>query len=60
MDRRTDYKTALLIDAALRAGGSPARALAGMGVAFATARRVLTRPDERRHPAPAPEFKRES
>lgn len=61
MDRRTDYKTALLIDAAIRdANASPARALAGMGVPFDVARRVLMRPDERRHPLPAPEFKRES
>lgn len=61
MDRRTDYKTALLIDAAIQApAGSPARAMAGMGVPFAVARRVLMRPDERRHPLPAPEFKRES
>ncbi|MDB5793132.1 MAG: hypothetical protein JWQ80_3156 [Massilia sp.] len=64
MDRRTDYKTALLIDAALQAGAaagaSPARALAGMGVPFDTARRVLTRPDARRQPAPAPEFRRQA
>ena len=64
MDRRTDYKTALLIDAAIRtpaaAGPSPARVMAGMGVPFETARRVLTRPDERRHPLPAPEFRREA
>jgi len=63
MDRRTDYKTALLIDAAIQApaaGGSPARAMAGMGVPFDVARRVLTRPDERRHPLPAPEFRREA
>ena len=60
MDRRTDYKTALLIDAAIQAAdGSRARAMAGMGVPFAVARRVLMRPDERRHPLPAPEFKRE-
>jgi hypothetical protein len=64
MDRRTDYKTALLIDAAIQTpaatGGTPARTMAGMGVPFEVARRVLTRPDERRHPAPAPEFRRES
>ncbi|KQQ97373.1 hypothetical protein [Massilia sp. Leaf139] len=62
MDRRTDYKTALLIDAAIKtpAPASPARVMAGMGVPFETARRVLTRPDERRHPLPAPEFKREA
>jgi hypothetical protein len=61
MDRRTDYKTALLIDAAIRTpDASPARALAGMGVPFDVARRVLMCPDERRHPLPAPEFKREA
>ena len=64
MDRRTDYKTALLIDAAIQsppgAATSPARTLAGMGVPFAVARRVLTRPAERRHPLPAPEFRRQS
>ena len=64
MDRRTDYKTALLIDAAIQASAtassSPARTLAGMGVPFEVARRVLTKPDERRHPLPAPEFRRES
>ena len=64
MDRRTDYKTALLIDAAIgalpAAGSSAARTLAGMGVPFEVARRVLTRPEERRHPLPAPEFSRQS
>ena len=61
MDRRNDYKTALLIDAAIRdTDASPARALAGLGVPFDVARRVLMRPDERRHPLPAPDFKRES
>jgi len=64
MDRRSDYKTALLIDAAIKtplgAANSPARTLAGMGVPFAVARRVLTKPEERRQPAPAPDFKRES
>ena len=57
MDRRTDYKTALLIDAAIHtpASGeraSPARELAGMGVPFETARRVLTKPAARRHALP--------
>ena len=64
MDRRNDYKTALLIDAAIQtpvtAGNSPARTMAGLGVPFETARRVLTKPDERRHPLPAPEFRRHS
>lgn len=59
MDRRTDYKTALLIEAtihdAITAGTSPARALAALGVPFETAMRMLTRPAERRQivtPAP--------
>lgn len=57
MDRRTDYKTALLIDAAIYTpgsseGASPARELAGRGVPFEIARRVLTRPAQRRHPLP--------
>ena len=64
MDRRTDYKTALLIDAAIKtpatALSSPARTLAGMGVPFDVARRVLTKPEERRHLLPPPDFKRES
>ena len=54
MDRRTDYKTALLIHTivntpAAEGQPSPARELAGMGVPFEVARRVLTRPAERRH-----------
>ena len=64
MDRRTDYKTALLIDAAIQTPAtaltSPARTMARMGVPFEVARRVLTKPEERRHLAPAPDFKRES
>ena len=64
MDRRSDYKTALLIDAAIQtpstASSSPARTLAGIGVPFEVARRVLTKPEERRHLLPPPEFKRES
>jgi len=57
MDRRNDYKTALMIDAVIHQPG-PARVLAGMGVPFDVARRVLTRPDERRHPAPPPTYRR--
>ena len=58
MDRRNDYKTALLIDAALHTPASterasPARELAGLGVPFETAKRVLTKPAERRHPLPS-------
>jgi len=59
MERRSDYKTALLIDAALRQA-SAARAMAALGVPFAVARRVLMRPGARRHPLPAPDFRRES
>jgi hypothetical protein len=58
MERRSDYKTALLIDAAIHeaiaTGTSPARGLVQMGIPFDTAIRVLTRPNERRHPLPAP------
>jgi hypothetical protein len=61
MDRRTDYKTALLIEAtihdAITAGTSPARALAALGVPFEIAMRVLTRPEERRQGvAPPPKW----
>jgi hypothetical protein len=57
MDRRTDYKTALLIEAILHdttatQGQSPARALAALGVPLATAMRLLTRPAERRQGIP--------
>lgn len=62
MERRTDYKMALLIDATIHEattqGRSAARDLAAMGVPFEVAVRVLTRPDERRHPLPAAAFKR--
>jgi len=58
MERRSDYRMALLIDAAIHeaatAGRSAARELAGLGVPLETAVRVLTRPDERRHPVPPP------
>ena len=53
MDRRTDYKTALRIDAVIHdaaAGASPAaRELATLGVPIEVSLRVLTRPAERRH-----------
>jgi hypothetical protein len=54
MNRRTDYKTALLIEAIIHeehapGGASPARKLAEIGVPFEVAMRVLTRPGERRH-----------
>lgn len=58
MERRSDYKLALLIDAAIhdaaRDGRPAARVLAGLGVPLEIAVRVLTRPNERRHPTPAP------
>jgi hypothetical protein len=58
MERRSDYRTALLIDAAIHEaatqGRSAARELVGLGVPLETAVRVLTRPDERRHPLPPP------
>jgi hypothetical protein len=60
MDRRSDYKTALLIDAVIHAGpaqgfGPRARELAALGVPVEVALRVLTRRDERRcNPALAP------
>ena len=61
MDRRTDYKTALLIhtivNAPLALGQpSPARELARLGVPFHVARRVLTKPAERRHQFPSREL----
>jgi hypothetical protein len=57
-ERRSDYRMALLIDAAIHEataeGRSPARVLAGLGVPLEVAVRVLTRLDERRYPAPPP------
>ena len=54
MDRRSDYKTSLRIDAVIndvptesRVGA--ARQLAELGVPLDIAMRVLTRPAERRH-----------
>jgi hypothetical protein len=62
MERRTDYRMALLIDAAIHeaaAGNrSAARELVALGVPFEVAIRVLTRPDERRHPLPPSDFRR--
>ena len=58
MERRSDYKTALLIEATIHEAEeqnrSPARALAALGVPFEVTMRMLTRPDERRHVAPLP------
>ncbi len=57
MDRRTDYKTALLIenmihDAANQGRPGVARELADMGVPLEVTLRVLTRPAERRNQLP--------
>ena len=54
MDRRSDYKTALLIDAVIHGEpahgfGARARELAALGVAVEVALRVLTRPEARRY-----------
>lgn len=59
MERRTDYKLALLIEAALHdatGAGLPhaARELANLGVPLHVSMRVLTRPGERRHPGTDP------
>lgn len=59
MDRRSDYKTALLVEAAInsvpvRPFGERARELATLGVPIDVALRVLTRPGERRHQVDAP------
>jgi hypothetical protein len=59
MERRTDYKLALLIEATLHdtaSAGLPnaARELAGIGVPLHVSMRVLTRPEERRHPGAEP------
>lgn len=59
MDRRSDYKTALMIDAVVHDAGDSrvraARQLAEMGVPMEVAMRVLTRPAERRSSQPVPE-----
>lgn len=54
MERRSDYKTALLIDAvvhaeAARGFAAQARELAALGVPVEVALRVLTRPAQRRN-----------
>ncbi|WP_075795908.1 hypothetical protein [Massilia putida] len=58
MEKRTDYKTALMIESAIHEAQeenrSPARALAALGVPIEIAMRVLTRPEERRHAVPLP------
>jgi hypothetical protein len=54
MDRRSDYKTSLRIDAVLHEApveqrAAAARQLAELGVPLDVTMRVLTRPAERRH-----------
>lgn len=53
MDRRTDYKTALIIDAVMHDAADQLRPaahqLAQQGVPLEVSLRVLTRPAERRH-----------
>jgi hypothetical protein len=65
MENRTDYKTALLIEAViheLQTIGMPAaaRRLVGLGVPLEVAVRVLTRPVERRQHFESPFMKREA
>jgi hypothetical protein len=57
MERRTDYKTALLIDAVIHeaaehGSAAAARELVGLGVQFEVAVRVLTQPAKRRSQLP--------
>jgi len=53
MDRRSDYKTALIIDAVMHDAADQLRPaanqLAEQGVPLEVSLRVLTRPAERRH-----------
>lgn len=53
MDRRSDYRTALIIDAVIHDAATEARPaaneLATRGVPLEVSLRVLTRPAERRH-----------
>lgn len=65
MERRTDYKTALLIEAVIHEAGAigmpaAARRLAEIGVAMDVALRVLTRPVERRQQFNSPFMRREA
>jgi hypothetical protein len=65
MERRTDYKTALLIEAVIHEAGAigmpaAARRLAEIGVAMDVALRVLTRPVERRQQFDSPFMRREA
>ena len=65
MEKRTDYKTALLVEAViheLQQTGMPgaARRLVELGVPLDVAVRVLTRPVERRQHFESPFMKREA
>lgn len=65
MERRSDYKQALLIEAVIheaQATGRPnaARRLAEIGVPLEVAVRVLTRPVERRQQFESPFVRREA
>jgi hypothetical protein len=65
MERRTDYKKALLIEAVIHEGdaigrSTAARRLAEIGVPVEVALRVLTRPVERRQHFESPFMKREA
>jgi hypothetical protein len=65
MERRNDYKTALLVEAVIHethslGRPSAARRLAEIGVPLEVAVRVLTRPVERRQQFESPFTKREA
>ncbi|MFC5547137.1 hypothetical protein [Massilia aerilata] len=65
MERRNDYKQALLIEAVIHEAdavgrATAARRLAELGVPLEVAVRVLTRPVERRQQFESPFMKRES
>jgi hypothetical protein len=65
MERRSDYKKALLIEAVIHEAGevgrsTAARRLAELGVPLEVAVRVLTRPVERRQQFESPFMRRES
>ncbi|MGZ5902633.1 MAG: hypothetical protein ACXWK3_23035 [Reyranella sp.] len=65
MERRTDYKKALLIEAVIHEAdaigrSTAARRLAEIGVPVEVALRVLTRPVERRQHFESPFMKRET
>ena len=65
MEKRTDYKTYLLIEAVLHDApligpATAARRLADIGVPVEVAVRVLTRPVERRQQFESPFLRRES